>query len=596
MPKGDVKTFKLHYDGWRADRLPATFPKPFEFFGADQFLKDRALSDKEILTGQVDASEDGGVDSFYSFINGTLIDDNTKVDARAGGDLEVKIIQSKEKQGFSPTAIHKFGHFIDDLLSLNRPVKDFKYEYHDKLTRLMELFRNIFRELQTRSSPRLFIEFFFVTGLDVEPNRNAKKAAENLLVNATKYYSDTTVLPFRFINVAALWSQFQVAPPKKRSIKLENFFGTKEGWVALVTLRNYYEFLKDANLGTDKLPKVDDHIFDSNVRGYQEKTRVNTRIAQTLKQADNIDPADKPPEFWQLNNGITILSPSVTYSDELLAIDNPQIVNGLQTSRRIFDYCKSKEPFPESDTRRILIRVIKTADEDTRSEIIRATNDQNPMPPEAFLSTLRIQHQIESWFLKNGLFYDRRKGHYKSENKRADQIVGIVDLMQALIAIMLRKPDYARGRPRDYLKDKKRQQLFGADDNDSTDKSEPFDLDVYVRCAQILRRVDAYLGTLSLDEKTSLNLKFFIALDAAAEAIKNAHTPPQMIVRIDVDRDLTDTFLRDSYKRVRRLYRDHGRDDAAAKGPKAMVKGLLTSLKMRHSPSNKSKARKAKKA
>ena len=109
MPQADVKTFKLHYDGWRSDRLPANFPKPFEFFGADQFLKDRALSDREILSGQVDASEDGGVDSFYSFINGILVDDNLKVDARAGGDVELKIFQSKEKQGFSPTAIHKFG-------------------------------------------------------------------------------------------------------------------------------------------------------------------------------------------------------------------------------------------------------------------------------------------------------------------------------------------------------------------------------------------------------------------------------------------------------------------------------------------------------
>lgn len=593
MPKGDVKTFKLHYDGWRADRLPAGFPKAFEFFGADQFLKERALSDKEILAGQVDASEDGGVDSFYAFHNGLLIDDNTKVDARAGGDLELKIIQSKEKQGFSPTSINKFGHFIEDLLSLNRQVKDFKYDYHDKLTRLMELFRNIFRELQTRSSPRLFIEFFFISGLDVEPNRNAKKSAEHLLANSTKYYSDTTVLPFQFINVAALWTQFQVAPPKKRLIKLENNFGTKEGWVALVTLKNYYEFLKDAKLGTDGLPKIDDHIFDSNVRGYQEKTRVNKRIAQTLAAADSTDPDEKPPEFWQLNNGITILSSSITYSDELLSIDNPQIVNGLQTSRRIFDYCKGKEPFPEADTRRILIRAIKTADEDTRSDIIRATNDQNPMPPEAFLSTLRIQHQIETWFLKNGLYYDRRKGHYKSENAPLDKIVGIVELMQAMIAIVLRKPDYARGRPRDFLKEKKRQRLFGADDNDSADESEPLDLDLYVRCVQITRRVDAYLAMLALDENTALNLKFFIALDATAEIIKNAHMPPKPIIEIDVDRDFTDALLKASYQRVRRLYRSHGGDDDAAKGPKAMVKGLLTSLQVRHSPSNKSLRRKA---
>src|SRR5947209_1816226 len=100
MPESDVKTFDLHYETWRADRLTGlTGVKPFEFFCADQVLKDRSLSDAEILSGQVDGGDDGGVDSFYCFINGVLLDDTTPIDSRAGGDVELKIIQSKEHSG-----------------------------------------------------------------------------------------------------------------------------------------------------------------------------------------------------------------------------------------------------------------------------------------------------------------------------------------------------------------------------------------------------------------------------------------------------------------------------------------------------------------
>jgi hypothetical protein len=599
--EADVITFGLHYDAWCADRLSGlSGVKPFEFFCADQFLKDRSLSDKEIISGQVDASEDGGVDSFYCFFNRVLIDDTTQVDARAGGDVELKIIQSKQGDGFSPTAINKLGSFIDDLLTLSRPLSDYNYRYHDKLARLMDNCKVKFKELTTRSVPKLSIEFFFITRVDVEPNRNAKQAAAKMVEKASRYYSETNVEPFRFINAARLWTQFKIAHPSKKGIHLVKSFDTKEGWVGLVTLKDYYEFLKDANPTDDGRPRIDEHIFDSNVRGYQQNARVNTRITNTLTAGDtstavgNAKTKPKPPEFWQLNNGITILSPSAVYGDELLTITNPQIVNGLQTSRRIFDYCRSKDPFPESDTRRILIRVIKTDDESTRSEIIRATNDQNPMPPEAFLSTLRIQHQIETFFESKGLFYDRRKGHYKSLNKPAAQIVGIVDLMQALIAIMLRKPDYARGRPRDYLKDKKRQLLFGADDRDADDESPSYKLDVYLRCVQIVRKVDSFLSALDLDSNTSLNLRFYVALDMATGLAGNAHCPPDKISAIDVERDFTEARLKESYKRLRALYMRYGGDDDAAKG-KDMVAALLKSLKKRHSPPKKKAKGKKKK-
>src|SRR6185436_20904968 len=103
MSEADVKTFNLQFDTWCIDRLTGLSDvKPFEFFCADQCLKSRSLSDKEILYGQVDGKDDGGVDGFYCFLNNSLVDDTTQIDARAGGLVELKIFQCKQGEGFSP--------------------------------------------------------------------------------------------------------------------------------------------------------------------------------------------------------------------------------------------------------------------------------------------------------------------------------------------------------------------------------------------------------------------------------------------------------------------------------------------------------------
>lgn len=580
MGEQDIQAFSLYYDAWCADRLAGLRDvKPFEFFCADQFLKDRLLTDTEILSGQVDAPHDGGVDSFYCFFNGRLIDDTTEIDPRGGGDVEIKVMQSKQGAGFSPTAINKFRDFIEDLLTLSREPADYCYTYHEKLTRLIGIFKEKFLELQKRSTPTLSVEFFFITRLDVDPNRNAMRTAERVVEEAAQYYSQTTVEPFRFVNVADLWTQCKVTPPEKKLIPLVQSFATSEGYVGLVSLRSFYEFLKGPKPGVDGHPQIDANIFEANVRGYQLHTSVNKRITDTLKKG--------VPEFWLLNNGITILTPEAIHSTEGLSIKNPQIVNGLQTSQRIFDYFNNTASLPVlTDGRRILIRVIQTSDEDIRNEIIRATNDQNSMPAEALISTFRIQHQIEIFFERHGLFYDRRKGHYKALRKPAKDIVSVLDLMQAVICILLRKPDDARGRPRDYLKDNKRQLIFGADDKDEEDDRHPYGLDVYLRCVQIVRKVESYLSEISADRKTALNVRFYMALDLAAGAVKNAYCPPGKIIGIDVERDLTEAVLGASYKRILKLYEKFGGDDSAAKG-KDFIAVLNKSLTQRYSPPRK---------
>ena len=102
----------------------------------------------------------------------------------------------------------------------------------------------------------------------------------------------------------------------------------------------------------------------------------------------------------------------------------------------MYDYYKEMSVGSESDNRRILVRIIETKDESVRDQIIRATNSQNKMPPEALRATDPIHRKIEEVLEHLDLFYDRRKGYYKkSLNKPAASIISVRDVLQATLAV-----------------------------------------------------------------------------------------------------------------------------------------------------------------
>jgi hypothetical protein len=94
---------------------------------------------------------------------------------------------------------------------------------------------------------------------------------------------------------------------------------------ALVKLPDFRDFLEDED-GT-----LAERIFESNVRGFVLDSGVNDDIANSLR-----NPTDEP-NFWLINNGVTIIAAKTGPAHLMLTVEDPQIVNGLQTSRVIFD-------------------------------------------------------------------------------------------------------------------------------------------------------------------------------------------------------------------------------------------------------------------
>ena len=141
-------------------------------------------------------------------------------------------------------------------------------------------------------------------------------------------------------------------------------------------------------------------------------------------------------DFWWLNNGITILAEKVIpVTNKELSIINPEVVNGLQTSTEIYNYYSENLGLLESENRNVLIRVIVPASEESRDNIIFATNNQTNIPKSSLRVTDTIHLQIEMYFKSRGLYYDRRKNYYKNQKKKAADIVGVSFLAQCLISI-----------------------------------------------------------------------------------------------------------------------------------------------------------------
>ena len=214
----------------------------------------------------------------------------------------------------------------DDFFDLSKPADSFGKRYNEEVVRAMRVWRSEFIRV-SGGFPDIYIDYYYITGDDIVPDDYARDAGERVKVKA-RHHNAKASCEFHYIGAEGLWEQVQRRPPKTKTLPWSGApMGAQEGTVGLVRLKDYYEFLQDE-------PGVlAERLLESNVRGYQQAVEVNREIQASLK-ADPIE-----TNFWLLNNGITIITPKAAQEGHLkVSIQDPQIVNGLQTSREIFNH------------------------------------------------------------------------------------------------------------------------------------------------------------------------------------------------------------------------------------------------------------------
>lgn len=515
----------------------------FEVFSAEQLLKKYELDHIEIESGLVDGGNDGGIDAIYCLANRQLIREDTVHPKRQEGvNIDLIIITARSGGGsFDTDPLNKLIATADDLLDPSKSLSGKEKLYNQRLLDTIRGFHKLYLALR-RFHPNLNVSFNYVT-MGEEISVHVESLRTKLANRINELYSPQGC-EVRLIGAKGLLNLFDQRPPTTLELKTIKLMpvGT-DAHIALAKLSDFYSFITDS----DK--ELMRRIFESNVRDYQGNVKVNRDIRTTLESG-----SAAREEFWWLNNGITIIASDVKGHGETLVIDDPQIVNGLQTSREIYQYFRSNNS-PEDD-RCVLIRVIKTDDSTTRDTIIRATNSQTSIPSPWLHATEEVHRRIEQYLRGSDLYYERRKNFYKNQGKPTDRIVTIPWLAQAIMAIALGRPDNARARPSTVLQ-KNYRQVF----------SPHYSPELYLHCACLMKRVELYLQSKNIAKTTENNIEFHVAMYVSVLALKKLDPTWQMVANLNPGK-IADSVFEDSYQRVYRKYKQLGKNDKVAKGPK----------------------------
>ena len=517
----------------------------FEFFSASQILKNQGLSDDEVDNGIVGKGLDGGCDSIYLFLNNLLITPDVVEHISAPKDsiLEMIIIQSKKTTSFGEDAVMKWKTISGNLLDLSKTITDFMARYNTDVLEAFNTFRDTYTHLIT-SRVKLKFRFYYAT-LASELHPNVIQQAEELKDTIRGLFPNA-VVDVTFVDSDTLFDMYNAVIENRVNLRFADIpiSPNQKNYVALVDLKSYFNFIVDDEGNVRK------SFFDSNVRDYQGKNNVNSSISETLHRTDNND-------FWWLNNGVTVLASEATLvNNRELQIVNPEIVNGLQTSMEIYNYFSENREALESEKRSVLLRIIVPDNEESRDQIIFATNNQTNIPKATLRVTDPIHLQIEMYFKSRGLFYDRRKNYYKNQGHKPAEIVGVSFLAQCLITIFLKKPDYARARPSTLLNDEKTYNELYEKNND---------LEVFYRVAVLGKKIQKNVRSVSdYSSAEKSDILYYVLYAVIADVLNKKNITPSDIKNLNMD-SVTDTIIENIRNRVYEIYKQHGGNGRVAK-------------------------------
>lgn len=470
-----AKNDKVLVDGIIDDRVELKLPsdkrdEAFEYFAFEQILKDYDLSSDEITQGSVDGRNDGGIDGFFIFVNGHLLSDpETFVWPKSGSVLEVWIITCKLHDTFKQAPLDNLVASAHELFDFSLESSYLKGDYSEKVISLRENLKLAYRKVSPRLS-KFSIDFCYAS------RGNTSELGESILSRSAQL---TQIANDAFGNCSSKLTFFGSTELIELNRKARNFelelpilkdLSNGENYIILVRLKDYYNFIQDKG-------KLRRYLFDSNVRDFMGLNRVNEDIRSTLANTES-------PDFWWLNNGITILATHAFIIGEIIHIEDIQIVNGLQTSESIFRHFENGGNDPQNRT--VLVKVLVSNDEKVRDTIIRATNNQTTVELSSLHATDKIQRDIEDILKQKEIYYERRTNFYKNQGITSDKIVTPLYIAAGFVNFILKAPDQASRLKSKFMRlESSYEKVF----------SQKTDLRVWPVIAFLLKSTDVFLET-----------------------------------------------------------------------------------------------------
>jgi hypothetical protein len=473
-----AKNDTILLDGIIDQRVADTFPsgkrdEVFEFLCFEQVLKNYDLSREEIESGWVDGRDDGGIDGFFTFVNGHLLRDPKDFAwPRASAEITVWVLTCKHHDTFQQAPLNSLYASVSELFDFSIDRDHFKGAYSASLAHARALFQAAYRRLAA-ASPTLSIRYAYVSRGDVKAVEPNVRARANQTVEITRPLFSSSECRFDFIGAAELVTMYRRV--KKFSIELpvhEFLSRGQSGYIVLSGLKQYADFV------TDDAGNLRRYLFDSNVRDYLGSTQVNADILKTLADLDS-------PDFWWLNNGVTILAIDATVVGKTINLVDIQIVNGLQTTESIYRHFRSGGC--ATGDRSLMIKIVVSKDVRHRDRIIQATNNQNVVETAGLRASDKVQRDIEEFLEQRGWYYERRKNYYKNIGKPQDRFVTPMFLAGGFVSLVMKNPAHgSKLRSKFMRKDTSYQMVF----------SDRHSIHVWLAITEIVKRVETGLNKL----------------------------------------------------------------------------------------------------
>lgn len=468
-----AKNDRLLLDGIIDDRVHLKLPsekrdEAFEYLALEQITKDDDFSTDEILYGWIDGRQDGGIDGFFVLVNGHMLQDPESFTwPRTNSELKVVFVTCKHHDTFKQATLDAMIATLTEILDFSLEDTQLTGAYSPLLLKMRNNLKYAYRKMSPRLS-HFKVEIFYASRGDTRELGEEVEARGRQVEAIVKNSFGSCSAKFKFIGSTELVELHRLMPNYTLELPFVEALAKGERYVVLVRLSDYYEFISNDG-------KLRRYLFESNVRDFMGMNRVNEDIRSTLSAEDS-------PDFWWLNNGVTILATSAAITGKSIQANDVQIVNGLQTTESIFRHFESRTEV--SDDRCVLVKVIVTKDESIRDAIIRATNNQTDVELASLHATDKIQRDIEDTMLRHGLYYERRKNFYANQGHATAELVTPLYAAAGYMALILKAPHQAASLRSKFMRT-------------ATTYERVFDenvtLEVWPKIVQVLRRVDNQL-------------------------------------------------------------------------------------------------------